>query len=275
MEDNDIIAYVYPHGVRSEVASKAIETSSRCVGPRIQSSRSRYNRGERQSTEPPESQGASDLDYLPCLMIRFSEIPRTDHGLVFGSNNMCDIVLDTQGMSNCHFSLTFDNEGRLVVKDLKSLVGTEVTYDGQGVVARSEFRWIVGGHRIPLVKTSIVIKVQKTVSFQIVVPYHNISSSAHLERVNRFRQGAATAEELFGDLGVSNSRTRVATGSHTPGTGEIHLTKRLGEGAFGVVTHLWNVSTGSERVVKEPTAKAIQTQRVDRDTWRREARIMS
>ncbi|KAG5748395.1 hypothetical protein H9Q70_008933, partial [Fusarium xylarioides] len=54
-------------------------------------------------------------------------------------------------------------------------------------------------------------------------------------------------------------------------TGEIYLRKKLGKGAFSIVTHLWNVSTGDERVMKAPN----QDHRVfDKQAWYDEARIM-
>ncbi|KPM39123.1 hypothetical protein AK830_g7448 [Neonectria ditissima] len=275
--EHDIIAYLYPHGSGFTVrnASRAIEASPRYVPPRLaQPPRTRYSCGERESTEPPEDQGASALDYLPYLEITFSDIPRTDRGLIFGSNPNCDVLLDEKAISNVHFSLTLDEFNRPIVKDLNSLMGTQVTYDGKGEGARRDFQWIVGGHHIPQEMKSIIITVPKVISFQIVVPFHPITSPAYIDKVNRFKQGTATAEDLLDDLGLSNPPTRPRTGAHTPGTGEINLGKKLGEGSFGVVTHLWNVSTGDERVVKEPTLKAIRKGKVDEKAWRREARIM-
>ncbi|RMD43974.1 hypothetical protein DV735_g1087, partial [Chaetothyriales sp. CBS 134920] len=275
--EHDIIAYLYPHGLGAmgEKALEAIEASPRYVPPRrAQPTRTRYSRGERESTEPPEDQGTSALDYLPCLEITFSDIPRTDRGLIFGSNPNCDVFLDEKAISKVHFSLTFDEFNRPIIKDLNSLMGTQVTYDGEGKGARRDFQWIVGGDDIPQKMESIIITIPSTISFQVVVPSHPIMSPAYIDQVNRFKQGTATAEDLLNDLGLSNPPTRPRTGAHTPGTGEIHLRKKLGEGSFGVVTHLWNVSTGDERVIKEPTLKAIQKGKVDEEAWHREARIM-
>ncbi|KAM3549397.1 hypothetical protein ARSEF4850_008877 [Beauveria asiatica] len=123
----DTIAYLYPH--KDENALKAIKADPRHKPPRLERPpprlerppprlerppprlerrRTRYSRGERESTEPPENQGASTLDYLPYLEITFSDIPRTNRGLMFGSNPNCDVVLDDEGISNVHFSLAFD-----------------------------------------------------------------------------------------------------------------------------------------------------------------------
>lgn len=95
--------------------------------------------------------------------------------------------------------------------------------------------------------------------------------------VNTFKKGTATAESLFGDLGLEYSQTVPGTGVHAPGDGDIELDRRISEGSFGVVTYLWNVSTGKERVVKEPLAKVARHIRMNRQedgAWRQEACIM-
>ncbi|KAI0009525.1 kinase-like domain-containing protein [Xylariaceae sp. FL0662B] len=274
MEDMDVIAYLYPYNDDSQRATKVIEANSRYVPPRLERTEDRYIRHERESTEPLENTGDSALDYEPCLEVRFSNTPRTDKGLIFGYHPKCDVVLPYQGISNVHFSLTFDNHNRPIVKDLGSYIGTEVTYNKGGKGIRSQFQWIVGGHKIPNEKKSIIITAAKTVSFQIIVPFYNITSPAYIDKVNRFNQGTVTTEGLLDDLGLSNPPKRPATGAHAPGTGKIYLTKELGEGGFGIVTHLWDVSTGDERVVKAPSSKAMQKRLVDRTAWHREARIM-
>ncbi|KID88160.1 protein kinase, partial [Metarhizium majus ARSEF 297] len=223
---------------------------------------------------PPENPGASALDYLPSLVIRFSDVPRTNKGLVFGSNPNCDVVLKIQGVSNIHFSLTFDEHGRPIINDLNSLMGTQVTYDGEGKGARRDFRWIVGGHEIPQAMTSIILTVINAVSVKIVVQPHDITSPEYMAKVACFRQGSATTESLLDDLGFSNPPTRPRTGAHTPSNEAIHLQKKLGAGAFGVVTRFWNVSTGEEHVVKTPSPEAIRDRRVDHRAWKQEAYIM-
>ncbi|KAK2743006.1 hypothetical protein CKAH01_18421 [Colletotrichum kahawae] len=245
MENADNFALIYPHGAGTvgEKASKAIKANPRYVPPRLaQPSRTRRRRRERESTEPLQNPGFSPLDYLPSLSI----------GLV-------------------HFSLTFDEFNRPLIKDLNSLRGTQVTYNGEGEGVRRDFHWIVGGHHIPQEKKSIIITVPNAVSFQIVILPHDIRSSEYVDSINRFRQGTATTEDLLEDLGLSYPPTR---GAQTPGAGEISLRKNLGEGAYGVVTHLWNVSTGEERVVKTPSPKAIANGQLNHRAWEREAYIM-
>ncbi|KZL63700.1 camk protein kinase [Colletotrichum incanum] len=273
MEYTDIVANIYPSSDPKGWVASAIKASSLYEPPQLEQ-QVRYRRGERASTEPPEDHGASALDYLPRLRITFDDVPRTNRGLTFGSNSNCDVVLDYRGISNCHFSLTFDDNNRLIVRDSGSLVGTQVTYDGEGEGWRRHFQWIVGGDHIPQRKESIIITLVNTISFQIVVPYHDINSPTYVGMANRFKHGTAAAESLLDDLGLTNPETRLTTGAHTPNAGEIFLRKKLGEGSFGTVTHLWNVSTGTERVVKEPTRKAVQGTQGGYSAWHREARIM-
>ncbi|KAG5787120.1 hypothetical protein H9Q69_013809 [Fusarium xylarioides] len=269
--EHEIIARLYPHNDSKKWASNAIEENPRHAPPLLQPGRDqparrrRRSRRERGSTEPPENPGASALDYLPSLVVRFGDAPRTDRGLIFGSNPKCDVVLDYQGVSNIHFSLTFDDYNRPIIEDLGSLMGTQVTYNGDGEGFRRDFRWIVGSDEIPHEMESIIITVPDAVAFQIVVKRHELESPAYIGAVAQFKQGAATTEGLLEDLGLSNPPTRPGTGTHSPGTGVINLKKMLGEGSYGVVIHLWNVSTGEERVMKTPSLRAIQDDQVDHD----------
>lgn len=91
------------------------------------------------------------------------------------------------------------------MKDLGSLCGTEVTYNNEGGGQRRDFRWIVGGHEVPEDKTSIVIGVVKNLKFQIVLSRHDRNSQLYMENVDRFRQGTADTENLFGRLDLSCS----------------------------------------------------------------------
>ncbi|PMB71983.1 hypothetical protein BM221_002080 [Beauveria bassiana] len=273
--ERDIIAYIYPCGDHCDKAKEVIEANWRCVGPRlIEVQHSRCRRGEdreRQSTEPPQDSGASFLDYLPSLVVRFGDIPRTDKGLLFGSNPNCDVFINHPSVSNIHFSLTFDEFNCPIIKDLDSLGGTQVTYNQQGHGYRRSFRWIIGGHEMIKRKRCIVVSIFGVITFQIVIQAHDIMSPAYISAVKSFKSGMTTSEALLAELGLSQPPTR---DTKTPGEGAIHLRKHLGEGSFGVVTRLWNVSTGEIRVVKAPHPKAIRNRQVDYDAWEEEASIM-
>ncbi len=275
-----LIARVYAHGDFKKETLKTIKRSSRYVFPRVQAPEPRppCRRGERQVTEPPEDSSIPEHAYEPYIELRLSDIPRSSHGVVFGTDPDSDVVLPNwKGIGYRHFTLTFDEANRLIVRDWGSLVGTEVTYDGYGRGKRSNFQWIVGGHnRLKDVKKILIkLDVNAHVQFRIVTAYHNVSLPAYIDRVGRFRKGTATAEGLFNDLSIPNRpETKRPTGAHTPGTGAIHLRKRVGEGSYGVVDYFWNVSTGEEYALKKPSEEARRKGMVNVDAWRHEAFIM-
>ncbi|KND93537.1 Serine/threonine-protein kinase RAD53 [Tolypocladium ophioglossoides CBS 100239] len=279
MEDADLIARVYPVLDIDRQALAAIKTSPLYVAPQRQHPKKQvqqYGRYDRQPTEPPEESDVLAWHDLPCIELRFSDIPRSTHGRIFGRNPMSDVVLpNIKSLSYHHFGLTFDDDRRLIVKDWGSLAGTEVTYDGEGEGKRRGFCWIVGGNRVPHNKKNITITIDNTVQFRIVAAHHDVASQAYIDKVDRFRQGTATAEDLFGNLDLpQRPDTELPTGAHTPSSRAIHLRMKLGEGSFGVVTHFWNVSNGAEYALKEQTQKAIRQKMVDANDWRKEARIM-
>lgn len=173
MEGTDIIAHIYPYK-NSEIATNAIKASPQYVAPIPQ-------------THLTDNSAQSDLDPLPHVEIRFHDTPRSKRGIVFGSNPNCDMFLDDSGVSSQHFSLTFDETKHLIVKDLGSLNGTQVTYDDNGAGKRRDFHWIVGGAKTPRDMTKI-INVNDSVLFQIVVPHYNIESPEYIDRVNLFCQ---------------------------------------------------------------------------------------
>ncbi|KAK3305052.1 protein kinase [Chaetomium strumarium] len=283
MADTDLIACLYPfvdEDVDGREAKKVIkENENRRVPARLtETEQPQLSRCSRESTplEQPRQKVPAYFHH-PGLEFRFSRGPQTSHGFVFGRDKNSDVVLNCgiQSLSAHHFALTFDDHYRPIIKDLGSFNGTEVTYDKQGKGRRRNFVWIIGGHDIPREKKAIVITISPNLKFQIVVAHHDITSQQYIDNVNRFRQGTADAENLLGRLEVrSRPQTERASGAHTPGTGPIVLRKKLGEGTFGVVTHLWNVSTADECALKEPSGQAIRERRVEVDAWRKEARIM-
>ncbi len=51
--------------------------------------------------------------------------------------------------------------------------------------------------------------------------------------------------------------------------------ERIGNGSYGVVIHVWNISTREEYVVKRPLAKLIRSHKFSKRMWEKEAEIMS
>lgn len=281
MIDSDLIALVYPHNDHKEQIGKAFSRSSYYVAPLVLPTEPRapYAHSERGSTEPPDSLDVPDHYYLPCIEVRFSNIPRSHHGIIFGTGPDSDVVLpNCKGVGYHQFTLTFDDTNRLIVKDWGSLIGTEVTYEGEGGGTRRGFQWIVGGDDVLLQKNIVLINLASNPPLQlrIVDNQHDSASSDYINKVRLFCQGSATAEDLFVKLDIPNRwETEWPTEAHTPGQGAIHLRKKIGEGSFAVVTHFWNVSTGDEYALKEPSARAIRERRAVVANWKYEHHIMS
>ncbi|KAH6614512.1 kinase-like domain-containing protein, partial [Chaetomium sp. MPI-SDFR-AT-0129] len=286
MADTDLIARVYPYAEKDreevpEATLKAFKTSSGCFDPLAQlSERRSASRRERESTAPRDTQNGPVLDTLPYVELRLSDTPRFRSGFVFGCDPNSDVVLPNDSyVGHHHFSLTFDDKKRLIVKDWGSLNGTEVTYGKQGHGERSAFQWILGGHDIPFKAQPIVViaPARPPVRLQIVVVPNDVASPAYIDKVDRFLQSTATAtEDLLSSLDIANRRvTEQPTGARILETGPIHLRKRLGEGSFASVTHYWDVSTGEEYALKKPSKKAVRKRRVRVESWKNEAYIMN
>ncbi|KAJ8126473.1 hypothetical protein O1611_g7166 [Lasiodiplodia mahajangana] len=230
MRDTDTIALLYP-GIGTEGFRLANWTIKQEKGKQryVPKKRERPplvvaqplvtgNCQDREATPESEEQHNA-LDYEACLKINLSQIPQTSLGLVAGCDPKADIVLPPgSGISFHHFSLTFDNAYRLVVRDLGSRAGTAVVYGDQDEGPRSTFQWIVGGDENLKDQEKIIIRVVKRVQFRIVVNKYDINSKAF--------------------------RDKLPTGIHTPAKKDVLLKKKIGEGGFAVVYHAWNASTG-------------------------------
>jgi hypothetical protein len=214
--------------------------------------------------------------FKQALRFTFSNRPEGGPGFIFGKSEHCDIVLpNLTGIKRYHCCLTFDDKGRLVVKDLesrdrKSRAGTIVTYDGDGRSPRRNFSWIIGGHEVPTSKEKILIEFRENLKFQIVVCQHNLHQDAYRQNIDQFR-GHCDLPRIRG-LGVGSEFSTVAhTGSHTPGNNPIILKHReLGRGGFAVVTQWWNVSTGEEFALKE----VKDARNMEKKRWELEVKIM-
>ncbi|KID89061.1 CAMK family protein kinase [Metarhizium guizhouense ARSEF 977] len=266
MDVEDLIARVYPIFTHDDAAEAikaspySVQSQSLSIGPpeEIQ-----YGHDVRETAEPPKEENAnmSAYDDMPFIEIRFSKIPRSSHGVIFGCSRECDFVLpNIRYLSRFHFSLTFDERRRFIVKDLGSTIGTE-----QG---------------------RIIIKIHERFQFEIVAFEHNINSQSYIDNVERFCQGRAIAEGLLDDLKIPlRPDTEFATGAHTPGKGPVYLEKEIGQGGFGVVIYCWDVSTGHETVIKKPIdavvkrflRKGVKSEAafsIDRKIWKNEANNM-
>lgn len=281
MADIDIVAHLYPD-VRiapSDPSAIAIDLSGnkeRRVAPRREPPHlvaaqplTSYSRQDREPTEDPKQNDS--LDYTACLKIDLSQIPKTSLGLVAGWDPKADIILPrVLGVSFHHFSLTFNDSYCLVVRDLGSRAGTSVIYDCADGGPRSNFQWIIGGDENLQGHSPITIKVVPDLQFRIVVDAYDTSLEAFRNKVDIFRAGTAGLEDTFGDIDIRPS-TQLPTGIHTPAGDDFFLQKKLGEGAFAVVYHAWNVRTGAVHALKKPLGE-VRNRHVK--AWKNEALLM-
>ncbi|TWU71290.1 hypothetical protein ED733_001624 [Metarhizium rileyi] len=237
-----------------------------------------YGRDDRETTDPPEvpaNKDASTYDRRPFIEVRFDKIPKSSHGLLFGCSRQCDVILPNfKGLSNYHFSLTFDEQNRFIVQDLGSGGGTEVTYDNKGQGTRHKFSWILGGDGNAHRHTTIIIKVHHLVKFQVVAVEHDVKSQLYVDNVASFRRGGETKECLINDLAIFRRYINLTAGAQMPGQGPIHVRRKVGEGGFGIAVHCWDVSTGDEFGIKTPTKKVVKKvlkSVEDRRAWKQEA----
>ncbi|KAF2843845.1 kinase-like protein, partial [Plenodomus tracheiphilus IPT5] len=281
MTDPDIILYLYPNdGPGKGGAERAIsmpENGSRYMPPRCDALElsDMPSRQDRESTEQPEEQ--KGLESSACLVLRFSHGAKTRFGVVVGCAPNVDLPLAKQpGISRFHLAFTFDDKNRPIAKDLGSLCGTGVIYDGEEGERRSNFDYLLAGPRI-LSNKPPVLNITGSVQFKVVVPPRDITSQEYIDRVARFRQGTADPTDLLNSLVLRSAQgTQPPTGTHTaPKLSDPALVKKkLGEGAFGVVTYVWNATTGEEYALKEPLEKFIKSDQVKMKNWRKEANVM-
>lgn len=199
-----------------------------------------------------------------------------------------------KSISRYHFALTFNDENRLVVRDLGSGMGTYMLYGNVSEPSEPRFNVDFSAEGPSLLDgRPPIIKILDDLQFKLVVPRHDITSDTYLENIKRFRQGSADAEDLFADMELLS---RAPTELSTPAPGGIMTnakvpsrllwTKEIGRGAFAVVYYAWDAETREEYALKKPlpedpaSAKqkipfgAKKKARFSTKEWRREAEIL-
>ena len=176
----------------------------------------------------------------------------TSKGFTFGSDERsCDVVIGKKrnGISGCHFCITIDAEGRVILKDI-STRGTRIKYDGQGDFLRTKFQWII----FPEYKKIIIItgeSITKT-RFEIQVTEHNPYDLKRRALLDLYLRKSRTTLPL--DLMQIQSPETTAQPSieDSSRSGHIYIKEDLlGMGAFGKVYSVKDVSTGNRYAGKE------------------------
>jgi hypothetical protein len=193
--------------------------------------------------------------------------------------------LKNKKISRVHCALTFDDQRRLILRDLLGH-GTIVEYDGRGGELRRtfvtkdkegrekthHFKWILSSNDVPRDTKNIVIHIQG-ISFQIEVSTHDQHPWDYNTNVDRFLQQAKANDKLslsrfsIKSLDSTAAPSRAETPSHDP----IHLKQEtLRSGSFTNMKHYWDVSSGFEYAYKEPANK----NRFKKEVWKKETLII-
>ena len=284
MADVDIIAYLHP-GIRTEGAEQAQVAIDKKAnkGRYVAQLRHRPSVASPQSHSPesedsPEradteaSEDHNSLDYTPCLRISLNDVPGGKLGLEAGSSSKADIVLPQMGgVSFRHFSLTFNNDYYFIVKDLGSRAGTSVIYGAEDGGPRCNFEWIIAGEDFLQKRGPIVIKVTRSLQFQVVIKPFDRNSAAFRAKVDRFRAGRGTGDinELFESVIIRPPTQAPSAASRNE---EFFLRKEIGRGSSAVVYHLWNVRTGEHSARKVPV-EGLPKSHIKK--WKNEAVLQS
>jgi len=194
------------------------------------------------------------------IQLTFDKRPRMIvDGFTFGKNpKICDVYLPKSSISNKHFSITFDDDGRLCLIDTSSH-GSWVSYNGQrSLHPRHFFIWMLS----PKDKIEVDIGEKDPIRFIIQVPnhpYERASLASYLE--DRQRAGPSRSDmHLF-----SQHTTPRSSRATSPRRQAWYFEgKELGRGGFGTVHEVCDVSKGVWFALKK----------FSRPGWRREIDIM-
>ena len=233
-----------------------------------------FHRSDREPTADEEEH--DPLEYEAYIKVTFDQIPKTHFGLRSGRSDDAELPLaNLPAVGFYHFALTFDDDYRLIVRDVGSTCGTTVIYGRTERGRWSKFDWIVSGSDFLKGVSPIIVRVSQLIQFRLVIPQHNVQSKSYRDKVDKFRAGTADPDHLL-DLGhvglLSRVRTEVPTGVQTPVSQPdtaVTVRKKLGQRSFAVVYRVWNVSTGEQHALKKPLKKSF-----DAAVWEREALIM-
>ena len=188
-------------------------------------------------------------------------------GYIFGSSSrLCDVVINSieDEISRVHFYVTFNRQGRLVLKDL-SRAGTAVMYNGEAVTApRTNFEWI-------LFEESLKIDIKaKGTHFAVEIPSHQ---DCAFEYEDRLRSYLAEAQKISPaihglNLGSSGASIVASAAPDDPRTSRAYaFLNELGKGEFGAVYRALDASNEVAYAVKKSFKITSQ--------WPRETRLLA
>lgn len=243
--DDETESRVIHDGVISshyEEAHTHFEVARRRLNPQSRSREIRvarmYSRPSRQGTVVPE-------DKLPCTVsLDLNQRTKTAGGFVCGRDDeMSDFVIPQHfvQVSNCHFSITFNENYELIVRDLRSKWRTNVLYDGYPVSGRTNGIWVIGGSDFLQNIEKITIRIPHNIEIEVEVEAFNPKCPEFRHKVDKFLHRSDKPQNAVDDSHLS--RLPGPTGSNTPVLPQITMRRPL-DGSFNPVHLITDLIVG-------------------------------
>ncbi|KAG5295526.1 calcium/calmodulin-dependent protein kinase [Histoplasma capsulatum G186AR] len=212
--------------------------------------------GSREHTPSPEPEGSKTFwtKKYHHLCLTFDKPPKNaGRGFSFGSDKaVCDVLLapnrTCHHISRVHFYITFDEQGRLILKD-ESTYGTALSYDGWGgALRRRRFQWILFPEfTIQIHLPNFALDIVQLKSRSCYLEYQR--------NLTKFLDNSHDAVLALAGLDVQSygsGSTDHLTDPYSPGQQPIYFPRAvLGQGGFGKVFLVSHLSNGMVYAAKE------------------------
>ncbi|KAK2811777.1 hypothetical protein FQN50_001815 [Emmonsiellopsis sp. PD_5] len=207
-----------------------------------------YNDHDHTSRETTPEKTGDDSSEIDQLVLRFDQPPgNISRGFVFGTEpDECDVLLGERkymyDISRVHFRITFDENGRVALFDCHSRCGTSVSYDNFGAEhTRKFFKWLL------LPGKKFKVHLPQGFTLAITIGRHHSCEAEYEANLSSFlcrRDDLAPTDQYMESRLQSRPDLPRQEPIYLPGT-------ELGEGSFGKVRIVTDVSTGVLYAAKE------------------------
>lgn len=196
--------------------------------------------------------GEQETQYLgPRLELTFDMEPKNpERGFTFGSDRkQCDVWLRKKGISGIHFSVTFDKEGQLLLRDTSRL-GTWVSLNGQRSSHARDHSTLVLG---PDTSLQIDFGDDHVPQFAIRVPKHKSVDASFQAKRGLYMERSEKVDAALGLLDLSSQATTAQPSrAMSPRRRPWYFKESvIGKGSFGVVFRAREISSGHTYALKE------------------------
>ena len=261
MEDPDLILTLKSADNHTKDVFEHTVNMSRCI-PSVDDHTASTIDGCSRETTPLDSEIQS-----ASILLTFAKKPKQiGRGYTFGSDPAkCDVYLGRGSISGVHFSITFDGQGRIILRD-SSINGTSISYENETSQGpRRNFTWILFPEFQP-VKALVGDSKRNKIVFTLELPTHEACGAEYRANIASYIKNGADADPPLGLLGIASQETTAAPSAMLSPRQrrQYHRTRLLGEGEFGIVRMAVDVSTGC----------VFAGKRFFKGNWKREVEAM-